>query len=119
MRHNLIRNVLFFGLATLALSSCGTTETIKEVPVIETRTVKVSKPAPIVPSIDQIEMRDVDWIVVTPENVDAVFESLNTDLVLFGLTAEGYEALSLNLADLRITFQQYQEIIAIYRSSFN
>ena len=111
---NLILSVLFFG----TLSACGET-TIEKVPVIETRTVQVQRPAPIVPSVDQLRLRNVEWLVVTPENVDEIFQNVNSDeMVLFALTSNGYEALALNLSDLRANIQQQQQIIALYRESY-
>ena len=117
MQMNSIQNVLSFGLVILVLSGCSQKE-IEQVPVIETRTVQVARPAPIVPSVDQLQMRDVQWLIITPDNVDEVFGSLTGDVVLFALTDDGYEALSLNLSDIRASIQQYKQIIAIYRSSY-
>jgi hypothetical protein len=116
MRKISIASALFFGLAIL--SGCVSNDVIKEVPVVETRTVAVSKPAPIVPSIDQLRLRKVKWVVIAPENAEEVFASLSGDVVLFALTAEGYEALSLNLSDLRANIQQHKRVIAVYKNSF-
>lgn len=117
MQTNLILSVLFCGI--LSLSACGETTKIKEVPVVETRTVEVPRPAPIVPSVDQLRLRKIEWIVITPENVDEVFAELDSDSVaLFALTADGYEALSLNISDIRSILQQQKRVIAVYRDSF-
>ena len=122
MLDNLIRNVHFYGLILLTslflLSACSREPEFQPTPVVETRTVEVRRPAPIVPDIDQLRLRSVDWKIVTPENIDSVFDSLTGDEVLFALTADGYEALSLNLSDVRSMIQQQQRIIAIYKSSF-
>jgi len=116
VRGILILSVLGFGLATL--NGCGKT-TIQEVPVVETRTVEVSRPSPIVPSIDQLRLRNVEWKVITPENIDEVFAELpDGEVALFAVTAQGYENLSLNLSDLRGNIQQHQRVIAIYRESY-
>ena len=118
VRKNLIRNALFFGMALVFLSAC--TPTIEEVAIIETRTIRIPKPAPIVPTADQLKLRSVEWKIVTPENIDEVFASLSTDnIVLFAITSDGYEALALNLSDLRAHVQQQQKIIAIYRDSYD
>jgi hypothetical protein len=88
------------------------------VPVIETRVVEQARPEPIVAEVDRLNLRDVEWKVVTPDNVNELFSSLSGDEVLFAVTSSGYEALSLNLSDVRALVQQQQKIIAIYRQSF-
>lgn len=85
---------------------------------MEVRTVQVKPPKPIVPTVDQLELRGFKWLVVTPDNIDIVFDSLTGEKVLFALTPNGYEAIALNISDVRALIQQQQEIIAIYENLF-
>lgn len=85
---------------------------------VEVRTVQVPRPAPIVPEIDQLRLRDVNWVIITPENAETTLASLSGDAVLFAITADGYEDLALNLSDVRAMIQQQQRVIAIYESSY-
>lgn len=117
MQGSLIRNVLFCGPAISLLSACAST-TEEQIPIIETRTVQIQRPAPIVPTVDQLRLRNVQWRVVTPDNVEDIFQSLSGDVVLFAMTSDGYESLALNLSDLRAMIEQQQIIIALYESSF-
>lgn len=117
MHANLIRNALFFGLIAITLSACSST--VEQVPVIETRVIEERRPSPIVPSVDQVSMRDVEWIIVTSENAEEIFQNLDGDAVLFAVTASGYENISMNLSDIRALVQQQQQIIAIYRNSYD
>lgn len=110
-------NVLGCGLALAILSGCSPAE-IQPVPIVETRTVEIKNPAPIVPSIDQLKLRDVQWKIVTPDNIDEIFQSVAGDVVLFAITADGYEALALNLSDLRMLIQQQQQVIMVYKNSY-
>jgi hypothetical protein len=67
-------------------------------------------------------MKDVKWIVVTPDNWEAaVIELKKTGrpVVLFGLTDQGYENLGLNFSDIRALVQQQQTIIAAYEGYYN
>ena len=65
-------------------------------------------------------MRDVNWVIITPENVDEKFAAISSgELVLFAVTAQGYENLALNLSDVRANIDQYKAIIAVYERSFN
>jgi len=60
----------------------------------------------------------MEWLVVTPNNVDEVFKKLkdsNTDLVLYAITDDGYENLTLNMADIIKLLKQQQAIIAAYK----
>jgi hypothetical protein len=102
----------------LLLASCGAPAT-EPVTSVEVRTVQISKPAPIVPEVDQLVLRPVSWIIITPDNVDEQFAKIrNGELVLFALTAEGYENIALNLSDIRALIDQQKKIIAIYKSNF-
>lgn len=51
-----------------------------------------------------LNMEAIDWIIVTEENYKQVFEDLKKkkkDIVIFGLTDDGYEILSMNNAQVR------------------
>lgn len=81
-------------------------------------TIETARPAPVVPAVDQLQLREVNWTIVTPDNVNEVFAAMPGDAVLFAVTTDGYEALALNLSDVRAMVQQQQKIIAIYQSSY-
>lgn len=88
---------------------------------VEVVTKPIEKPALVLPPIDEFKARDVEWIVVTPENADTVFKSLeekNESIVLFTITATGYEKLSLNMADLLKLVQQQNLIITAYKKYY-
>ncbi len=83
------------------------------------KTQPVATPKPIVPPVDQLRMRDVKWIVITPENIEEHFAALGSgEVVLFAVTAQGYENLALNLSDVRANIDQYKAVIAVYERSF-
>lgn len=120
MANNSIANVLFCLILILVISGCSN-KTIAPETRIDVKEVPISKPAPIVPSVDQINMRDVQWIILTPDNIEEIFNKIKqsgSEPVLFGLAASGYENLSLNLNDVRSMIQQQQTIIAIYKQSY-
>lgn len=61
------------------------------------------------------------WILITPENADKVFAELKekkVDLVLFGLTDEGYEELAINMAELRNFIASQRAIIIKYKDYY-
>jgi hypothetical protein len=70
-----------------------------------------------VPSVDRISTKPVEWIVITPDNVEDVFNQLKADnksIVVFALSATGYENLSLNIAELTKLIKQQQAINKAY-----
>jgi|TARA_B110000495_G_scaffold47091_1_gene39145 hypothetical protein len=86
--------------------------------LLKVDTAPVEKPELIVPSVDVYNARSLEWVVVTPENVDEVFKKLTdskTDLVLYAITDDGYENLTLNMADIIKLLKQQQAIIAAYK----
>ena len=67
-------------------------------------------------------MRDIKWMVVTPENFTTVQEYLASerlDVVLFSLSDEGYVALSKNTSDILQLLEQQRDIIAAYEEYYN
>lgn len=71
------------------------------------------------PNADPLDLRDVEFIIVTKDNIDEVFEKLKGDKVLFGLTPENYENIALNLSDLRAYIAQQKSIIILYENSYD
>jgi hypothetical protein len=81
----------------LSLSACATKP-------LEVTVAPIEKPILLLPGIRAVDMREIKWMIVTPENAVAVFAALEksgTNPVLFALTDDGYQALSLNFADLQ------------------
>lgn len=110
------RSLLCLTILTL-MAACASP--VKPPQSVEVRTVQVKPPAPIVPEVDQLTLRPVKWVILTPENIDEKFAEIKEgELVFFALTADGYENLALNISDIRANIAQYQKIIAIYKSQF-
>ena len=93
----------------------------KPVQEIQVSAKPVEKPELVLPYADPIKTRDVQWIIITPDNYEQVFSELQksgSPIVLFGLTSKGYENLSLNLGDIRAYIQQQQAIIVAYEGYY-
>lgn len=113
MQNRLIASVLGCGL--VLLSACATP---KPTP-IEITASPIEKPELVLPSANVLDLRDTDWIVITPDNVDGVMASLPADnTALFALTDKGYENLSLNVNDIRTYITQLQAIIVAYEGYY-
>ncbi len=93
----------------------------KRVQPVEIQTVAVERtplnlrdPAPLEPRVPQ-------WIIVTPENVDKVWEELqkkNSNLVLFAITDRGYEELAVTMVEIRNFINMQRQIIIKYKEYY-
>jgi hypothetical protein len=73
------------------------------------------------PPVEPYQPRNVDWKIVTPENVDALFNQMQASgepMVLFAVTENGYENIAINSREaLRVILQQ-QTVINGYREYY-
>ena len=116
MANRSIVNVLGCGLILL-LSACASSQP----KVIEISAKPIDKPQLILPTADKLNLRNVQWIVITPENVNDVMTKLSPSggkVALFALTDKGYENLSLNVNDLRTYITQLQAILVAYEGYY-
>jgi hypothetical protein len=113
MAKNSMLCVLGF-LTSLSLSACSSNVPTSN-PVIDTVPIKYQKP--IVPSVDELSLRDTPWIVVTESNYSSVLARLRDEgkePVLYALTSEGYVNQLYNKADIIKVIRQQQRVIAVY-----
>jgi hypothetical protein len=112
-----MKNYLILPLV-LFLSACGSAQ-IEQVKPVEVKTIEISRPAPIVPPVDQLSLRPVSWIIITPDNIEEQFAKIQKgELVLFAVTADGYQNIALNLSDIRALIEQQNRIIAVYKKQY-
>ena len=81
---------------------------------VERTPLNLADPQPLKPTAPQ-------WRVITPENQAQVFAELkskNIDQVLFALTDDGYEELSVDIAQIRALIAQQRDIIVKYRDYY-
>ena len=113
----LIGNVLVFGLVTILLSSCAA-----GVKTIQTYSIEKKREPLAIQDPTPLELQDIDWIIITKDNAEEVFEKVkndkNGDYALFALTDTGYEKLALNFADIRNKLAQQRQIILSYKEYY-
>lgn len=108
-----ITNVLGCGLVILLISGCAAPMPQR----IEVSAKPVERPELVLPPADTLRMREVEWVLITPENFNEVVEKAKKEgrpIVFFALTDKGYENLGLNFSDIRAFIQQQKAIIAAY-----
>ena len=112
-----IGNVLAFGLIAILLSSCAA-----GVKVIDTYTIEKKREPLALADPKPLALQDIDWIIITKDNADEVFEKIkndkNGDYALFALTDNGYEKLALNFADIRNKIAEQRQIILSYKDYY-
>lgn len=103
-------------VAALTITACS-----KPVEPIVVDQRPIEKPVIVLPPVDEFNSRTVEWVVVTPDNIEQVFKDLEDSgqhIVLIALTSDGYKRLSLNMADLLKLVQQQRAIIAAYQKYY-
>jgi hypothetical protein len=108
-------------LLPLLISGCSVFNWGERVKPIEIQTKAVERTPLNLSDPNPLKGRAVEWIVVTPENVDQVWERLRekkVDLVLFAITDDGYEELSISMSELRNFIAQQRSIILKYKEYY-
>ena len=102
------------------MSGCGSWFR-KPVAPIQVVTTPVEKTPLALENPQPLRLKPVDWIVVTPQNWEEVFKQMQAkdqNLVLFGLTSDGYQALSVTIAELRNLINTQRIIIQKYKDYY-
>ena len=117
MASNSTANVLGFLIVTALLISGCTSMPQK----IEVSAKPVDKPQLVLPSADELNLREVNWTIITEDNWEeklAELKSSGRSVAFFAITDKGYENLGLNFSDLRAYVQQQDAIIAAYQEYY-
>lgn len=118
-----VKTWLILAVSSIALSGCASFDFFggpKEKP-IEIKTVQQDKVKLNLQEPPAVSTRKVEWFVITPENANEIFAELEKkkyDVVLFGLTDDGYENLSLNMAELRSYILKQRALIKSYKEYY-
>ena len=113
------KHLTALSLSAVLLVTTGCSLLSRPEPEIITRTVTVAPDIALKPAPRPIQMTDVNWYVVTTDNIDEFekrFENDNSDLVFFALSVPHYENLSVNLSDIRRYIEQQKAIILYYET---
>ena len=115
MVNNLTKSVLGF-MIIISLAACSTAPR-----QIQITSKPIDKPELVLPAVDEVNMRKIEWVVITKDNMDEKIAALTAGgapLAIFVLTAQGYENLGLNFSDIRALVQQQQQIIVAYENYY-
>ena len=112
------QQLILLMLVVVVLFLTGCSSTPKKIDVVTTPTEKlqlnIHAPKPVV-------LQDVEWIIVTEENIAEVWETLRKDnegVALFALRHKDYGTLALNLAEIRAKLGEYVIILKKYKEYY-
>lgn len=116
VRHLLILTSL------LSISGCSLLPKWGEdVKPITVKTEAVARTPLNLPDPAPLKMREVQWLVITPENAEQIWQKLKDekkDLMLIALTDEGYEMLAMNIAEIKNLIAQQRSVIIKYKEYY-
>jgi len=115
MQGLLTKSALGF-MILISLAACSTTPQ-----TIQITSKPIDKPELVLPPVDEVNMRRIEWIVINENNIDEVkarLESEGKAFAFYALTGDGYGALGLNFSDIRALVQQQQQIIVAYENYY-
>lgn len=105
----------------LFLVGCSATPKIKTVEKVVTK-IEIEKKLPLnIKAPAPLLLDEVNWIVVTEENIEEVWEQIRSDnegVALFALRHGDYERLALNIVEIRRILGEYVIILEQYKEYY-
>ena len=111
--------------SSILLTGCGFMPKLPsfggDVKPVEITTKAADKTPLALPDPEPVNTSPIVWYIITPENYQEVFKKLaeeGHDVVLFGITDDGYQELAVLIADVRNHINQQREILKRYREYY-
>ena len=109
-------------ILTLSLSGCASFSLFGDSPKpLEVRTKAEERTKLNLTAPEPLNLKSPRWIIITKENNEQVWKDLDDDQVdpvLFGLTDQGYETLSIMIAELRNYINTQRLLIEQYKKYY-
>ena len=113
---NKMKNIILLSVLAVFLTSCS--ESVQE---IQVTTVEVSKTPLNLPNPDPLQLQDVEWIIITKDNANEIFERIKSaggEYALFAVEDTGYEKLQINFTDIRNKLAEQRQLLLAYREYY-
>ena len=113
---NKMKNIILLSLLAVFLTSCGSS-----VQEIQVTTDEVSKTPLNLQNPDPLKLQDVEWIIITKENANEIFERIKSaggEYALFAVEDTGYEKLQINFTDIRNKLAEQRQLLLAYREYY-
>jgi hypothetical protein len=107
-----VKNLLIPCSAALLLG-CSLFDQKVKIETQETQQPRLNLKAP-----DPVKLNKINWVVISPDNVDEVFSDMKEkkyDVVLFGLSDDDYKNLSMNVIKIRKFIIEQKKILTLYK----
>jgi PBP1b-binding outer membrane lipoprotein LpoB len=113
---NKMKNIILLSVLAVFLTSCGSS-----VQEIQVTTVEVSKTPLNLANPDPLKLQDVEWIIITKDNANEIFERIKSaggEYALFAVEDTGYEKLQINFTDIRNKLAEQRQLLLAYREYY-
>ncbi len=111
----ILLSLLLGGCTLLLLQGCA------GIKALEILTQEVERQPLDVDADNILVMEDIKWYIITEDNYKEIFDKLKKnkqDPVIFGVTDEGYETLSVNFANIRNYIIMNRNVIKLYKDYY-
>ena len=113
-----MKKVILLLVAVAFLAGCSLTPKVKQVEV----TSNVIEKLPLnLPTPPPLEMQNVEWLIVTEENIGEVWQLLRDKkegVALFALRKGDYERLAINIKEIRALLGEYIVVVQAYKDYY-
>ena len=113
-----MKNYIMLAVVVLFLVGCSSTPKVAQIDIVskpvEKLPLRLSNPVPL-------DLQEVEWMIVTEENIDEAWQLLkdkNEGVALFALRHGDYERLALNIKEMRALLGEYIVILKKYREYY-
>ena len=113
---NKMKKIILLSVLAVFLTSCGSS-----VQEIQVTTVEVSKTPLNLPNPDPLKLQNVEWIIITKDNANEIFERIKSaggEYALFAVEDTGYEKLQINFTDIRNKLAEQRQLLLAYREYY-
>ena len=110
--------VILLIVGVLMLGGCSSAPKVKEVAIT---TTAIEKLPLSLPNPQPLELQEVEWIIVTENNIEEVWQLLKDKkegVALFALRHGDYARLALNIKDIRAQLGEYVVILKQYKEYY-
>jgi hypothetical protein len=110
-----VKNLTICVLGLSLLSACSQPEQS----TLEVVTTPIAYSRPIVPKVNELELKQLNWIIITEGTFQNTIDTLRAqgrEPVLYALTSTGYVNFIYNQTDIIKLIRQQKRIIAAYEN---
>jgi hypothetical protein len=110
------------GLGTILILTLTGCLGRKSEPIVVTQPQVIQQNVPIQARPKQLQLTDVRWYVVSESNLDEFLEKFKEEeglLAFMAISAQGYENLAMDIADMRRYILQQKDIILYYEQALD